>query len=310
MEDTIFQGYDYRIASLRVRSFMPLPALPACFDDPDVLISRGRVPERLENPLAGSDWWQIGKELTMLVVLAGRFKILIEDGKRIVVDTESSLPDEGTLSFLMGPAFSAVLVHRTRLAFHGSAIAFGNRCALFIGERGAGKSTMAGYFRLKGYPNLGDDLCAISWDGGIPGVAPIFPWIKLREDAARFFRSGMGEGAMARHGQGRFAICPDTGLDSRPRRLVEIFLLDKDGEIHDGQAGLFVSLTRNQGFSWLYRNLYGAHLARHLGVFSHLVEQMVKVSGIPMSSCPRISGLKKMERQVDMIIERMKAHEV
>ena len=308
MEDTIFQGYDYRIASLRVRSFMPLPALPADFDDPDVLISKGKMPDRLDNPIASADWWQIGKDHSLLVVWEGRFRILLEEGSHIVVDVDSGTPDEGVLSFLMGPVFSAILIYRARLVFHGAAIAFGRRCVLFIGERGAGKSTMAGYFRLKGYPNLGDDLCTIGWDKDSPMVEPVFPWVKLREDTARFFHSGLEEAALARHGLDRFTLKPDRNLDPSPRRLAGIYLLDRNGELN-GQD-LATPLPRSRSFSWLYRNLYGTPLARHLGVFPRWVEQMTLVSNIPIYPCPRVAGLSHVEHQVDFIIEQMKTKDV
>lgn len=308
MGEKVFQGYDYRIASLCVRSFMPLPALPADFDGPDVLISKGRVPDRLDNPIAAADWWQIGRDQSLLVLWEGRFRILLEEGSHIVVDVDSAMPDEGVLSFLMGPVFSAILIFRARLVFHGAAIAFGSRCVLFIGERGAGKSTMAGYFRLKGYPNLGDDLCTIGWDKDSPLVEPVFPWVKLREDTARFFRSGLGETTLARHGLDRFTLKPDSDLDPSPRRLAGIYLLDRNGELN-GQD-LATPLPRSRSFSWLYRNLYGTPLARHLGVFPRWIEQMTLVSNIPIYPCPRVSGLDLVERQVDFIIEKMRAGDV
>ena len=306
MTDRVRPDHCYRIAALKVRSFAALPALSAVFDQPDILVSRGRVPDCLEDPINDGGWWQVGRDRTILVRRNGLARMMVREGSLLVVDTKAAKPDDATLSFLMGPVFSAILIQQARLVFHGAAVAFGNHCALFIGGRGAGKSTMAGFFRLKGYPNLGDDLCMVDFEGETPMVEPVFPWIRLRTDTARFFREKIMGLPLPDCPGGRVTLMPETGLGHKARRLAAIYLLDSTPASTDF-PGRVLPMPRGQAFPWLYRNLYGAPLARHMGVLAEMVQQILQIHDIPVYACPRATALAEKESQVNLIIRQMTA---
>lgn len=60
----------------------------------------------------------------------------------------------------------AMLRHlRGELSLHASAVAVGERAALFVGESGSGKSTYAAYLGERGWPILADDVAHVERKG-------------------------------------------------------------------------------------------------------------------------------------------------
>lgn len=81
--------------------------------------------------------------------------------------------------FLAGPIAAALLTFEGEDPLHGSAVSAGGRALCFLGEPGAGKSTLAAAFLQAGYPLVTDDLLAIRWQGRRPVALPAYPEIRL-----------------------------------------------------------------------------------------------------------------------------------
>jgi len=68
---------------------------------------------------------------------------------------------------------------------HASAVSIDGKAAIFLGPRGAGKSTTtAAAFGAEGYSVLEDDVVAIRFDEGVLTVVPGVPQLRLKSDAA------------------------------------------------------------------------------------------------------------------------------
>jgi hypothetical protein len=75
---------------------------------------------------------------------------------------------------LLGTVFAALLQMRGQLVLHASAMAVGGRGVVFLGAKGAGKSTLAAAFLRAGHGLLTDDVLAIGAGGRlVPGFAQI-----------------------------------------------------------------------------------------------------------------------------------------
>jgi hypothetical protein len=77
---------------------------------------------------------------------------------------------------LLGTVFAALLQMRGQLVLHASAVAVDGRGVVFLGAKGAGKSTLAAACLRAGHGFLTDDVLAISAGGKL---VPGFPQIKL-----------------------------------------------------------------------------------------------------------------------------------
>ncbi|TGV75989.1 serine kinase, partial [Mesorhizobium sp. M2D.F.Ca.ET.145.01.1.1] len=89
----------------------------------------------------------------------------------------------------------ARLLHqRGLLVLHASAIAVTGRGAIFMGDKGAGKSTTASALIRAGHDLLTDDVVALDLaNPNQPMIVPGFPQIKLAADAAAAISLGQAQ---------------------------------------------------------------------------------------------------------------------
>jgi len=113
----------------------------------------------------------------------GRF--LIRGVSEIDIDPSPDV-DGQLLAFpLLGPVLALLLHRRGLLILHASAIAIGGKSAIFMGDKGAGKSTTASAMIRAGHELLTDDVVALDLARpDEPMIIPGFPQIKLAADAA------------------------------------------------------------------------------------------------------------------------------
>ena len=99
-------------------------------------------------------------------------------------------PHEGISDFQVSQAFlglviSLVLERQGILCLHASAVSVAGRAAIFLGDKGAGKSTTNGALLARGHLALTDDLVAV--ESRAPGTAPLvrpgFSTMKLWPDS-------------------------------------------------------------------------------------------------------------------------------
>lgn len=78
------------------------------------------------------------------------------------------------------PRFCA---HQGELLVHASAVNIGGRTALFLGESGWGKSTLAGLLQRAGHVLLSDDCVQMAQEGGVWRAWPTYPSLRLFDDS-------------------------------------------------------------------------------------------------------------------------------
>jgi hypothetical protein len=86
---------------------------------------------------------------------------------------------------LLGSVMATILHLRGYLTLHASAVEIAGCGAVFMGDKGAGKSTTAAAFISAGHRLLTDDVLAIDVAGeGPPRIIPGFPQLKLSQNAS------------------------------------------------------------------------------------------------------------------------------
>ena len=121
----------------------------------------------------------------------------------------------------------ALLMQRQLLLLHGNAIKIGQQCISFIGDSGAGKSTVSGAFLKQGYCILADDICAINNSGE---VLPSFPQIKLWEDSAKHLMICTDALKKIRPGINKFAVPLKQQFYDKTIPLKTVYLLEKNNQ--------------------------------------------------------------------------------
>lgn len=108
----------------------------------------------------------------------GRF--LVRNSSAIEVDVEPQFDRRLIGMPLLGPVFSLLLHRQGLLVLHGSAVMIGGAAQVFLGDKGAGKSTTAAALIASGFPLVSDDVVAIErLPSGQLVVRPGYPAMKL-----------------------------------------------------------------------------------------------------------------------------------
>jgi hypothetical protein len=111
---------------------------------------------------------------------------LHEDGTRIEVYRNEAGDESDALDVelhLLNQVLPLALAHRGCLAFHASAIEFPQGTALFIGESGTGKSTLARHLAMAGLRLLTDDCAMLDPGEDPPHVHAGYPAIRVIDDS-------------------------------------------------------------------------------------------------------------------------------
>jgi hypothetical protein len=200
----------YRISGLCVSSEIELPGLitSAAERVPQVSILRGPVPENLSDCRAAGPTWQVAdKQFLLRIPDVARF--LLNDGREIVVASES---DEGAADipiFILGTVFGILLHQREQIVLHASAVRVNGRAVLFCGPSGAGKSTLAAALSQRGYPLVNDDFCTVTANpAGAPLVHPDGRQLKLWAQAIDRLDLAQSRGERVRKSLEKFYVEP------------------------------------------------------------------------------------------------------
>lgn len=181
---------------------------------------------------------------------------------------------------LLGPVFGLMLHLRGALVLHASAVAIGGVSAVFVGDKMAGKSTMAGAFLRAGHRLLTDDLLAIDLvDPLVPRILPAFAQLKLSEESSAAVELDGAEGLPLAHAslpKRQFRL--GGGFSHRQVRPDHIFVLERGG---DGpsveQLEGFDALGAVMRFSYVSRfgrvALHGKAEADHMQRCAQLVRK-------------------------------------
>jgi hypothetical protein len=76
-----------------------------------------------------------------------------------------------------------ILAHGGHLVLHGAAVEIGGALAVFVGDTGAGKSTLSASLHRAGYRLLGDDAVVVTCEDGRFFGEPVYPSLRLYPDA-------------------------------------------------------------------------------------------------------------------------------
>lgn len=226
--------HSYLAYGLHLGSEISLPELPPLTDPPssfDVLIRRGSVPSILSDAPDDAQGPGIGIGVSDSSVhlewpAVGSF--LVSEGREITICPHPNVPNTIVRLPLLGVVLGVALHQRGRLTLHASAVSIGDRAVAFVGQKGAGKSTMVAALQARGHALLTDDVLAI--DPETHCVDPAFPQIKLCPDAP----SGLDQNP-----DSLLPLAPDLDkgalrdvlYDDTPQPLGAVFILDDSEQI-------------------------------------------------------------------------------
>lgn len=176
--------FRYRAFGLGLVSQIPLPELiPCAHVQTDLKIVRLPTSPDFPHPTAPTTYDFAPGRLELLWPAVGRFTIIGVDA--VLVEPAPAADDRLLAYPLLGPVMALVKHLRGNLVLHASGIAVNGQGVGFLGDKQAGKSTLASAFIARGHDLLTDDVFAIA---GLCGehaeIEPAFPTVKLSPAAA------------------------------------------------------------------------------------------------------------------------------
>jgi predicted ATPase len=273
----------YRIGGLLVESSLELQgAIPATPDRAaDVVVRTGRVPTELPDATAqGPNWVATADTFLLSVPKVARY--LIVAGRAVDVELEPDADAADAQVYLLGTAFGILQHQRGRMVLHASAIAVGEKAALFSGPSGAGKSTLAAALNRRGYPCVSDDVCGIDFGSGAPVVMPDGRMLKLWSDTVSHLAMGERQGPAIRRRTDKYYIEPESTAVDRDLPVAAVYVLrvagpdQKPGVGRLGAADAALLLRRNAYRPRIIKEIgleaaylrWSSDLQRRAGVFS------------------------------------------
>ena len=287
-------GGFYRTYGLAVRSEICLPELTIGSGPADVEFSiRAAVgtrhharPEETGVRVAATATWlsQPG---------VGLFRIC--KGRSIEIEPAAGVEDHVLRLFLLGPALGILLRQRGRLTLHASAVAVRGGAILFVGQSGAGKSTIAAALHARGCPLISDDIVSVDVTDSAT-VFPGFPQLKLDARAAiaasiTTARPGGSNGYDARE-----CLTARHGFSLEPVPLKCIYVLAEDP---DGDS--IEPLEPSEALLELLRHTYGARSLQALDREAHFKQCAAAARLVAVQRFKRRMGLTKLMGLADAI---------
>lgn len=264
--------YYYRAYGLNIESEIPVIGMDAeSVLEPDVTIVEGKVPDKLEVVFSATAHFQSNEtELLFSYKPVGMF--YVTNGNKIILQRSEGVKDADLSSVILGICFGAVLHQRKLLPLHASTVIYKNKCLLFVGKSGAGKSTMALSIIKAGGMLIADDVSVVSFFNDIPAVIPAFPAIKIWADSLNHFGITPKGLLSVRDEIDKFYFPVDRFLH-KPALLDNIIVLGTHNganiDIHAIEG--FEKFRLLKQYTYLFRNIPGTdHLINHFQLVSNL----------------------------------------
>jgi hypothetical protein len=273
--------YAYKLHGLVFASEIELPELagrPASTAVPaDVRIRLGEV----EPPATAPELKAVATPngaFFLGVPKVARF-LVRRDGDVIVDPLDDGFRDDlgEVRGFLLGWIVTLVCTQRNFLALHASAVAFGDRVVAFMGDQGAGKSTLAAHCVQVGAKLVADDLLRVELaDSGPPRAHPGMPLLKLWRQTLEGMGRDANELAPAWWHDHKFLVPFSGELVENALPIACIHVLEQD---ETAGAGRFEPLAAAAAVSALVANSHDIYVLDAIGRRPGHLDDCVRLAG-------------------------------
>jgi hypothetical protein len=218
--------HTHQAFGLTIAAELPLPELmPAAPEAvPDVRITFGSTPESLETPTAHGVLYQI-EHNTLLMNIPRVARFQVRAGCEILIEPHGAGEPADIRAFLLGHVMGGLLIQRELLPLHASSVVTPAGAAIFVGNSGDGKSTIAAALHERGYPVFGDDICALQIEPQAPALVwPGIPMLKLWPDSFKQIDRPIDDRPRVRPSTEKYYFAPERA-EYAPQPVLAIYQL-------------------------------------------------------------------------------------
>ena len=186
------------------------------------------------------------------------------------------------------------------VVLHASVVAISDTAVAFVGEKGAGKSTLAGTLNMRGHNLIADDILAVNVGKRRVEAIPGFPHLKLWPDSVETLGFSPDSLPKIRPELDKRSFRLQTGFSPKPLPLKSIYVLengtDTNIELLQPQKALLALMPH-----W-YGARFGMDFLQNLGILNHFQQCTKLVNSSPIYQLVRprnLNGLSEVARQVE-----------
>lgn len=294
----------YRAFELVIASGISMPELEDtrrsgdCPVDADVNIRLAAVDGPMPSPHEWRTMWIETDVAYFAWQSVGRVRVT--GGRSIEVDPLPDFDQRLLGLFLLGPVMAALLHQRGLLVLHGSAVEIApGRAVLFLGDNGAGKSTIAAAFLKAGHQVLTDDVIALDIVDMVR-VRAAFPAMKLSREALEVLKPLPGE------------ILPPCSVASAKQRfrynaayaqesltVGEVYVLERGDVNAIAKLGSAEALGALMRYSYIPK--FGQAALTTLSSASYFRQCTMVADRVPVSRLSVPEGLDTLSRVVEAV---------
>jgi hypothetical protein len=224
--------YQYVLCGLRVESDLAFPELtpwegPA--DAPVEIEFRLDHVEPLEDPDETRSKFEVRGPGTIVFLIRGVGRVLIEQGRRVVFDVFADVAPLALRTNFIGTIQALLWHQRGYLPLHGSAVLVDGRAIAVAGPTTAGKSVTAAALTRRGFPLVADDFTVIDWQPEPPVVLPAYQKLRLLKDACDELDLLGAALAEAHPSEEKYVLATEAAPSNAAVPITDIFILAERG---------------------------------------------------------------------------------
>ena len=262
----------YIYYGLKLHSVLALPELEKGIGEADIAIKSDKLPLPAETKGMLRYFRASSKHAFLFIEGVGTF--LARNGNEIIMDPAPDADEKILRIIILGPLLGILLHQQGYLTLHACGIVLNGGVVVFLGNKGAGKSTLAAAFHERGHSIVTEEMVTFAKDDikkllPLPGI----PKITLWPDAIETLGLN-GEHFRTIHSQSsklwrRF----HEGFSSKPPQIKRIYVIE-DAPILETEK-----LKGQEAFVELLKHSYSVRLIGKAGVTPAHFTQCAELAG-------------------------------
>ena len=238
----------------------------------------------------------IDRNNSLSCYLPGIANFIIQNGTHIYVDRFPGISESVLRPCILGSAMSVLLQQRGFLVLHASCVIIDGLAVAFLGNSGAGKSTICSAFHALGYPMLTDDVMAVFFEGDQVNVVPSIPQIKLRSDSAALLDYKKGIASPLHPLSQKKVHSIKQGFSDRSVPLKHIYVLEK------GESNFIIPLATQNSLTELIRHTRAVRTLKHQNLdLVHFQKCTTVLQNVSISKLVCKFDLAKLPNVIDLV---------
>ena len=306
----VLKKNSYKAFGLRIISDFVLPELSSInipFDCSDIVIENRDLSIEWSNSAEQGKMFYI-RENFVLFKINDTAIFSIQNGNNIAVSSVPGSDENKIRLYILGTCMGALLMQRKILPLHGSAIEINGKVYAIVGERGAGKSTLASALISKGFKFLSDDVISVSLNlNGNPIVTPSYPQQKLWEESLTVLGKEATQFNPLFERETKYAVPVTEHFLATPLELAGVFELTKSDS-----GNVMISIVEGlERFPLLYTHTFRNFLIPKLGLREwHFNYTSRLVNKIKIYKLQRPESMFTAHKLADVILKTIREKEL